>query len=108
MNFGFRDGNRLPLEILVLGLTGSGVGLLAVFAGLRLTAVPTQSPNEGPMGRKTKLGSQSAWTFKVVPEPRFELGCPRGRPILSRLRLPFRHSGPQKRTRAAGLPAARS
>ena len=24
----------------------------------------------------------------VVPEPRFELGCPRGRPILSRLRLP--------------------
>ena len=45
VNFGFRDGNPLPLEILVLGLTGLGVGLLAVFAGLRLTAVPTQSPN---------------------------------------------------------------
>ena len=34
-----------------------------------------------------------------VPEVRFELTRPRGRPILSRLRLPFRHSGPVKGTR---------
>ena len=28
------------------------------------------------MGQKTKLGSQSAWTFKVVPEPRFRTRMP--------------------------------
>ena len=29
----------------------------------------------------------------VVPEPRFELGCPCGPRCLRPLRLPFRHSG---------------
>lgn len=54
-------------------------------------------------GRPSQGVPWASTTHSVfVPEVRFELTRPRGRPILSRLRLPFRHSGPVKGTREQG------
>ena len=54
------------------------------------------TPPARAVRRRPRVGDAPGPTYRtdrVVPERRFELPRPEGLPILSRLRLPFRHSG---------------
>jgi hypothetical protein len=62
---------------------------------------PTASPADERAVRHGNISNLPAGN-RVVPEAGFEPARPRGQPILSRPRLPFRHSGAGQGTRPVG------
>src|SRR5262245_56404642 len=66
--------------------------------------LPKEAKESAGGGNRTHTGGDLA-NRVLVPEAGFEPACPFGRSILSRLRMPFRHSG--NRLRPVILPDRR-
>ena len=81
------------------GLPGPDAGL---FSAVMIRIVPDTVAGDSPIWRdgkkKKRTGRDFRWIIPLffnqeVPEEGLEPSCPRGRQILSLVRLPFRHVG---------------